>query len=183
MQTSQSADLAVTAKQQREHYNERLEDRVRAVQIETEAKTKELVTSSFEKKELEQQQKYQEMVASMQTQYEQLAETRKAEAEANIEKMRRFEAEYMPKSEHFKEVELKLSKALADEKAKNEADVKSQLKRCRELCEKEAAVPIAELKEERKALKNTIASLEKQSEEFNASIGEAREEAERQVKL
>ena len=42
MQTSQSVDLAVTAKQQREHYEERLEDRVRAVQIETEAKTKEV---------------------------------------------------------------------------------------------------------------------------------------------
>ena len=119
----------------------------------------------------------------MQAQYEQLAETRKAESDANVEKMRRLEAEYMPKSEHLKEVELKLSKALADNKIKYEVELKAQLNQCRELCEKEAAVPIANLKEERKGLKNTIVSLEKQGEEFNEAINEAREEVRKQIKL
>ncbi|GMI10431.1 hypothetical protein TrVE_jg5640 [Triparma verrucosa] len=183
MQTSSSADLAVTAKQQREHYNERLEDRVRSVQIETEAKTKELLMSNFEKKELEQQQKYQEMVTSMQSQYESLAEARKAEAEASIEKLRRFEAEYISRTEHAKEVELKVAAALNAEAAKNEKDLEVKLRTCRELCEKESDVVIGEMKEERKGMRREIESLEKQTEEMGESLASARADVEKQVRL
>lgn len=68
-----SEQSGISAKQQREHYNERLEDRVRAVQIEVESKTREVMKAKFEKRELEQQQKYQEMTTAMQKQCVRLA--------------------------------------------------------------------------------------------------------------
>ena len=61
-QSSQNnANIGMSVKQQKEHYNERLEDRVRAVTIETEAKTTALCKAKFEKRELEQQNKWLEM--------------------------------------------------------------------------------------------------------------------------
>ncbi|GMH54425.1 hypothetical protein TrRE_jg1574, partial [Triparma retinervis] len=85
------ADYASAAQQ----FADRMDERARSVQIETEAKTKDLLKAKFDKRELEQQAKYQEMVTTMQNQYQQLADTRKAETQAAEEKLKRFENEYI----------------------------------------------------------------------------------------
>ena len=88
-----------------------MEDRVRAAQIETEAKTTALMREKYEKFELEAQTKYQDMVARMESSYQDLADLRKAENEAAIEKHKRFEAEYILNSEHASKVEVAVAKA------------------------------------------------------------------------
>ncbi|GMI33498.1 hypothetical protein TrRE_jg11078 [Triparma retinervis] len=95
------ADYASAAQQ----FADRMDERARSVQIETEAKTKDLLKAKFDKRELEQQAKYQEMVTTMQNQYQQLADTRKAETQAAEEKLKRFENEYILRGEHIREVE------------------------------------------------------------------------------
>ena len=55
--THQQADYASAAQQ----FADRMEERARSVQIETESKTKDLLKAKFDKRELEQQAKYQEV--------------------------------------------------------------------------------------------------------------------------
>jgi hypothetical protein len=171
------ADYASAAQQ----FADRMDERARSVQIETEAKTKELLKAKFEKRELEQQAKYQEMVTTMQNQYQQLAETRKAETEAAEEKLKRFENEYILRSEHVREVETALSRCLSEMKDKGALELQVQLKECRSLCLKENEVPLEELRAEIREYKRTIEDLEAGREDMEAEIRKSESIVEKQI--
>ena len=175
--TNQQQEIATVAQQ----FSDRMEEKARSIQIETEAKTKDLLKAKFEKRELEQQAKYQEMVTTMQNQYEQLAETRKAEAEAAAERAKRFENEYVLRSEHLREMEAAVSKALQEGKDKNALELEIQLQQCRETCAKESEVPKAELLSEIAELKRGLGDLEAERSDIVAELRKSEDNLERQV--
>ena len=99
-------------------FSERLELEIRSTSIEVEAKTKEAMRAKYEKFELDSQNKYQTMTSRMQKEYQDLADVRKAENEASIEKHKRFETEYVLKVSERSDLALTKIRILAMDPAK-----------------------------------------------------------------
>jgi len=122
-----------------------------------------------------------QMVQTMQNQYEQLAETRKAETQAADEKMKRFENEYVLRSEHLREIEVAVSKTMSDMKDKGVLEMEIQLKECRNLCAKENEVPLGDLRVEIRELKRSVEDMEASREDIEAELGKSEALLEKQI--
>ena len=121
------------------------------------------------------------MVTTMQNQYQQLADTRKAETQAAEEKLKRFENEYILRGEHIREVETAVSKCMSEMKDKGALELQVHLKECRSLCSKENGVVLEELRGEIREYKRAIEDLEVGREDMEAEIRKSESIVEKQI--
>jgi len=176
-----AGDFSISSQQQQQHYEERLEDRVRAATIETEAKTTAALREKYEKYELEAQSKYQDMVARMEASYKDLADLRKAENEAAIEKHKRFEAEYVLKTEHAAAVEVAVAKAREARDEQNDIETKLQIDQVKDMCENERKHEVNILQQTVDDHRTAIEKLNEQIQQSEENLQAAKHET--QVKI